>query len=71
MAIGCLGETFNQCPSAMGVYFNDFIQVLFKNSTTDDGSLNRNVSYGIAICADRASPEQFEPHLQTALQAIK
>ena len=71
MAIGTLGETFNQCPSAISVYFNDFIQVLIRSSTTDNSSLNRNVSYGIGICADKAQPEQFEPHLQTALQAIK
>ena len=24
MVVGCLAETFNQCPSSMTVYFNDF-----------------------------------------------
>jgi len=71
MVIGCLAETFNQCPAALTVYFNDFMQVLFKHSTSDDGSLNRNVSYGMAICADKASPEQFLPHLANTLVAIK
>lgn len=71
MVIGCLGETFNQCPSALSVYYNDFMQVLFKHSMGDDGQLNRNVAYGIAICADKATIEQFGPHLEQALTAIK
>ena len=25
MVIGCLSEVFNQCPSALTVYFNDFL----------------------------------------------
>jgi len=71
MVIGCLGETFNQCPASMNVYFADFYQVLLKHSVSDDGSLNRNVAYAIAICADKAPVEVFGPHLQTAMQAIK
>lgn len=71
MVIGCLGETFNQCPASMTVYFDDFYQVLLKHSVSSDGSLNRNVSYAIAICADKAPIEVFGPHLQTAMQAIK
>ena len=63
MVIGCLGETFNQCPSSMTVYFNDFFQVLLKHSTSDDGSLNRNVAYAIAVCADKAPLEVFGPHI--------
>ena len=71
MVIGCLAETFNQTPGALAVYFNDFMQVLLKNSTTNDGQMNRNVSYGIAICAEKATIEQFGPHLNTALETIK
>lgn len=71
MVIGCLAETFNQCPDALQVYFNDFMQVLTKHSSSKDGSLNRNVSYGFAICADKASQEQFMPHLQGTFQAIR
>ena len=51
MVIGCLAETFNQCPAALQVYFSDFMAVLFKHCTSTDGSLNRNVSYAFAICA--------------------
>ena len=71
MVIGCLGETFNQVPSSMATYFNDYIQVLMKHSQTSDGSLNRNVAYSFAICADKASPEQFLPHMQAVMQAIR
>ena len=63
MVIGCLAETFNQCPAALDIYFNDFMQVLYKHSTGTDGSLNRSVSYAFAICADKAPMEQFMPHL--------
>ena len=55
----------------MDTYFNDFIQVLLKHSVTSDGSLNRNVAYGMAICADKAPAEQFLPHMQTVMQAIR
>ena len=55
----------------MTVYFNDFFQVLLKHSVSTDGSLNRNVAYAIAVCADKAPTEIFEPHIQTAMQAIK
>ena len=71
MVIGCLAETFNQCPSALNVYFPDFMQVLFKHSTSDDGQLNRNVAYSFAICADKSTIEQFGPHFEQALTAIK
>ena len=47
----------------MTVYFNDFMQVLLKHSNTQDGGMNRNIAYGIAICADKAPVELFEPHL--------
>ena len=67
MVIGCLGETFNQCTPAIQAYFNDFFQVLLKHSTSDDSSLNRNVSYGISVLADKAPVESFAPHLGSAL----
>ena len=67
MVLGCLSETFNQCPAAIQAYFNDFMQVLLKHSTSDDGSLNRNVSYGLAICADKAPVDMFTPHLSTTM----
>ena len=71
MVIGALVEIFNQCPVAINAFFDEFIQVLLKHSTTDDGSLNRNVSYGFAVFADKATPEKFGPHLITCMQAIK
>jgi hypothetical protein len=52
MVIGCLAETFNSCPAAIAVYFNDFMQILMKNCNTDDSSLNRNVAYAIGILAE-------------------
>ena len=63
MVIGCLSETFNQVPTSMPIYFDDFTRVLVKHSTSSDDNLNRNVSYGIAILADKATTEQFEPQL--------
>lgn len=71
MVIGCLGETFNQCPASMTVYFADFYQVLLKHSVSNDGSLVRNVAYAIAVCADKAPLDVFGPHLETSMQAIK
>ena len=71
MVIGALVEIFNQCPVAINAFFDEFIQVLLKHSTTDDGSLNRNVAYGFAVFADKATPEKFGPHLITCMQAIK
>ena len=71
MVIGCLGETFNQCPSSMNTYFNSFLQTLLKHSKSSDGALNQNVAYGMAICAQRATAEQFLPHMQTVMQAIR
>ena len=55
----------------MTVYFGDFFQVLLKHSAGSDGSLNRNVAYAIAVCADKAPAEVFLPHMSTAMQAIR
>lgn len=71
MVIGALSETFNQCPTAITAYFNEFMQVLFKHANTSDGSLNRNVAYGMAIVSEKAPVEMFGPHLNAVLQAIK
>jgi len=71
MVIGCLAETFNQAPQAIEAYFNDYVKVLLQHSTSDNGSLNRNVAYGIGILAEKASTAQVTPHLQTLLQAVK
>lgn len=54
MVIGCLAETFNNCPSAIVVYFNDFLQIVLKNSTTDHSGLNRNCAYSIGILAENS-----------------
>ncbi len=51
MVIGCLAETFNNCPSAIVVYFNDFFQILLKNSHSDHSGLNRNIAYALGILA--------------------
>lgn len=71
MVIGALSETFNQCPCAITSYFNEFMQVLFKNANTTDSSLNRNVAYGMAIVSDKAPTEMFVPHLSSVMTAIK
>lgn len=52
MVIGCLAESFNNCPPAISVYFNDFLTIILKNSTTDHSGLNRNVAYAIGILAE-------------------
>ena len=54
MVIGCLAETFNSCKAAIPVYFNDFYQILLKNSKTTDSGLNRNVSYAFGILAENS-----------------
>lgn len=37
MVVGCLAETFNQAPTAISNYFDDYVQVLLKHSVTDNG----------------------------------
>lgn len=71
MAIGCMSEVFKLCPAASVMYFDDFIQVLLNNSSTDQSSLNRNVSYGLGVLAENASADKFQPHLKASLSAIK
>jgi len=56
MVIGCLAETFNTCRAAIPVYFNDFFQIVLKNSNTDNSSMNRNCAYAIGILAEHAVP---------------
>jgi hypothetical protein len=34
MAIGCLAETFAAAPAVIPVYFNDYLNLLYKNSDT-------------------------------------
>lgn len=51
MVIGCLAETFNNCNAAIPVFYNDFLQIILKNSKTDDSGLNRNCAYAIGILA--------------------
>lgn len=58
MVIGCLGEVLKNCSVAIGIYFNDFLQVLLKHSSNPDGSMTRNVAYGFGILAEKA-PEQL------------
>lgn len=71
MAIGCLGEVLKACPSAINVYFNDFLSVLLKHSQNPDGQLTRNVSYSFGILAEKAPEALFAPHLLTILQTVK
>ena len=54
MAIGCLAEVLKNSPQAISAYFNDFIQVLMKQSTNPDGSLTRNVAYSFGVLAEKA-----------------
>jgi hypothetical protein len=51
MVIGCLAETFNNCQAAIPVFFNDFLQIIFKNAKTTDSGLNRNCAYSLGILA--------------------
>src|ERR1700733_4520474 len=44
MVIGCLAETFNNCTAAIPVFFNDFLQIIYKNSKSTDSGLNRNLA---------------------------
>lgn len=70
MVIGCLSEVLNSCPVAIQYYFDDYFKVILKHATTSDGQMNRNCSYALGILADKA-PEQFLPHLGTAMMAVK
>ena len=54
MVVGCLAETFNSCSAAIPVFYTDFVQVILKNATSSDSSLNRNCSYAIGILAEHA-----------------
>ena len=54
MVIGCLAETFAACTAAIPVYFKDFLQIMLKNSKTNDSGLNRNIAYAIGILAQHA-----------------
>lgn len=69
MVIGCLAETFNSCQAAIPVYFNDFLQILLKNSKTDDSGLNRNISYAIGILAQCSGP-LLGQHIGACLEAL-
>ena len=69
MVIGCLAETFNNCRAAITVYFNDFLQIVLKNSKTDNSSMNRNCAYAIGILAEH-SGVLLGQHLEVALQAL-
>ena len=69
MVIGCLAESFNNCPPAIGVYFNDFLQIILKNANTDHSGLNRNAAYAIGILAE-FSGVLLGQHLPAVLQAL-
>lgn len=69
MVIGCLAETFNQCKAAIPIYFNDFMQILFKYSKSDDSDLNRNVSYAIGLLAEHSGP-LLGQHLNHVLETL-
>jgi hypothetical protein len=49
MAIGCLAEVFNSCPAAIPTYFEQYFEIVLKNSNTKDSSLNRNLAYALAV----------------------
>ena len=66
MVIGCLAESFNHCRAAIPVYFNDFLQIVLKNSKSDNCSMNRNCAYAIGILAEH-SGILLGQHLNTAL----
>jgi hypothetical protein len=69
MVIGCMAETFNNCPAAVVAYFNDFFQILLKNSHTDHSGLNRNIAYSIGILAQTGGV-LMNPHLNTVLETL-
>jgi hypothetical protein len=66
MIIGCLAETFNSCNAAILVYYNDFMQIIFKNATSNDSGLNRNIAYAIGIVAEHGKA-LFPNHINNCL----
>lgn len=68
MVIGCLAEVFNNVPEAIPEYFDTYMELLMKNSTSDNGSLNRNVSYALGVFARKAPKELFQQHTGTVLK---
>lgn len=69
MVIGCLAESFNNCRSAIPIYFNDFLQIIIKNSKTDNSSMNRNCAYAIGILAEH-SGVLLGQHLNTVIEIL-
>lgn len=66
MALGCISEVFANCESVIPKYFNDYLPLLEKNSSTKDSKMNRNIAYNIGVLAQHA-PLLFQPHLANAL----
>ena len=69
MAIGCLSEVFAGAPGIIPTYFNDYLQLLEKNSNTTDCKINRNVSYSIGILAQH-SQVLFQPHVNSGIALL-
>ncbi len=70
MVIGCLAETFNNCPSAIVVYFNDFLHILNKNSQSDHSGLNRNIAYSLGILAEKGGA-LMNQHITAVLEMLE
>lgn len=69
MVIGCMAESFNNCPSAAIIYFNDFLQILLKNSETGNSGMNRNIAYALGILS-QTTGVLMNPHLNTILALL-
>lgn len=69
MVIGCFAEVFNNCPSALPVYFNDYMAIILNNSKTNDSGLNRNCAYSLGVLAEK-NVELFKPKAKEAAQAV-
>ena len=50
-ALGCLTVVFETCPSAISLYFLQFVNAIEENSKSVDSRMNRNIAYAIGILA--------------------
>ena len=70
MAIGCLAEVFAAAEGVIPTYFNDYLPLLEKFSTTNDVKMNRHVAYSIGVLAQHA-PLLFRPHVNSGIVLLQ
>jgi len=72
MVIGCIGETIKECPSAVSVFYSDYMGILLKlaaSHDSQDSGLMRNIAYAIGVLAESAR-SLFPQHLQECLNLL-